>query len=727
MTVFTMTCSRRLFAVLSWFVAASTTHAQAGLQHVFEAPEGSQLAGLAVAADGGVYATLSAGGPGNKGVLARYTPNGKVAVIHAFDGTDLGTTPIAAPSLASEGAVYGTTSQGGAFGYGTLFRLGPCGGLRIVHDFSPADGGHVVGPLLAAADGGFYAVTYGIYEGNPDAEIIGEPSLFERIPGKVLYLSSSGEARVLFEGLRMPTGGVIQGSDGNLYGTLPMIPGGSHEPTVAQGTLYRLKPDGSDFFAGMTINPLSFNPRGELLEGPDGYLYGVSDDIIYSEGPTVFRVSRDFGSPSGEYSELAFEGWSKAGLAFGSDGNLYGAGYSFFRVTSSGVLTSIHEFDGDAPQPSASLELHPDGGFYVPSQDHLLHLAQAGGMTMLHRFGYQDGAGLSQLWQARDGRIYGTTRSGGEHGSGTLFRFQPDGTLKTLFSWPGWTATPWQTKVRGPVLEGLDGRLYGVLSDLTYSLFTVSTTGVFETLHEFDPAQAPYRNFEVRTALVQGLDGALYGIASSSEQSVEGDYSSQDQLFRFRPDCGEFSIVAALEGISLSSLFRASDGTMYAISSSVGRNPRQALVRIELDGTVSTLHEFAADAQSHEPVSNLVEAADGGIYGFGRRRSTESPNIIYRWAAGEGYSRAFDLPSWTSYTPPRLSIAADGTLFGTDGTDLSPYGTTASFLIKPSGELVPLPELSLGTLLGTDGAAYRIEPISRDGYYGFRLAPITTP
>ena len=55
-----------------------------------------------------------------------------------------------------DGRLYGTTTNGGAFGYGTVFVMNVTGGLTTLHHFALSDGANPVNELIQANDGAFY-------------------------------------------------------------------------------------------------------------------------------------------------------------------------------------------------------------------------------------------------------------------------------------------------------------------------------------------------------------------------------------------------------------------------------------------------------------------------------------------------------------------------------------------------------------------------------------------
>jgi uncharacterized repeat protein (TIGR03803 family) len=351
-----------------------------------------------------------------------------------------GGSPQAGLVQGRDGNFYGTTYLGGTNGDGTVFRISPIGNLTNLWQFSfvGLDGGNPSGVLLQGRDGNFYGTT-----SSGGTNVFSCGTVFQITPaGTLTTLHTFG----FFDGCS-PVAGLIQGSDGNLYGTTGA--GGAH----GAGNVYRISTNGDiavlwSFCADK--DPITFNcPDGgggnPLVQGSDGYFYGASyNGGLYEQG-TVFRMT-SAGTLTTIYNCGASDTDAmepNSGLVQGSDGyfygvSLYGGTYgsgTVFQISSGGNLTAwsfgTHSTDGSAPQ--AGLVQGSDGYFYGTTEfggtnnnGALFRINAAGNFTTLYQFGGVAIDGLyptAALVQGSDGYFYGTTGFGGTNSAGTLFKY----------------------------------------------------------------------------------------------------------------------------------------------------------------------------------------------------------------------------------------------------------------------------------------------------------------
>ena len=203
-------------------------------------------------------------------------------------------------------------------------------------------------------------------------------------------------------------------------------------------------------------------PAGPLVQGRDGNLYGTTAHGGGQGFPCpdpygcgiVFKITPG-GTLTTIYSFCSQTDCSDgdspfAGLLRGTDGNFYGTtggeestpDGTVFKITPGGTLTTLHTFDGsDGAQPGMLLVQATDGNFYgttsaggMSGNGTVFTITPEGALTTLTIFNGSNSVGLSSLVQATDGNLYGTTSAGGPTGSGTVFKLTPGGTLTTLYS-----------------------------------------------------------------------------------------------------------------------------------------------------------------------------------------------------------------------------------------------------------------------------------------------------
>lgn len=336
--------------------------------------------------DGNFYGTTASGGAYGYGTVFQLTPGGAHTSLYDFNprmNSAEGYSLLAGLTQAGDGNLYGTTEEGGLYGYGTVFGVSPLGGLTYAHSFtapnwdgsywSNADGAQPLGPLTLGSDGGLYGTTY--YGGAYGS-------------GVVFRLTTDGALSLVhsFDYFNTdpynPSAGVVQGSDGNFYGfTMGGGAGG-------YGTLFQATPAGgaSVLYPFGPFNPP--DPAGDpskmpaLTQGADGALYGGTLEGAANGYGALFKITT-----GGALTVLhTFAQWPDPGgqmlaspVVQGSDGNLYGVaqggqynvggtgGGVFFRVTPAGVYSVLYAFGGVAGEGAVPTWLIQgrDGNFYA--------------------------------------------------------------------------------------------------------------------------------------------------------------------------------------------------------------------------------------------------------------------------------------------------------------------------------------------------------------------------
>ena len=326
-------------------------------------------AALVEGSDGNFYGTTEYGGASGKGTVFEATPAGVLTTLVSFNGTN-GSHPVAALVQGSDGNFYGTTYGGGASGCGTVFKMTPAGGLTTLVSFNGTNGSYPVAALVQGGDGNFYGTT-----------ILGGTNNF----GTVFKMTSVGEltALVSFSGINgsSPFAALVQGTNGNFYGTTAGGNGywSGSGSAYSYGTVFQVTPGGLLTTLRVFTGANGYKPQAGLVQGIDGNFYGttayggnLSVNADYGFG-TVFKMT-----PAGVLTTLdslsgANGSHTLSGVVQGSDGNFYGttagggaggAG-TVFKMTPAGTLTTLVTFHGpDGNSPQAPLVQGTDGNFY---------------------------------------------------------------------------------------------------------------------------------------------------------------------------------------------------------------------------------------------------------------------------------------------------------------------------------------------------------------------------
>lgn len=240
---------------------------------------------LAWGTDGRLYGTTYAGGTSNLGTVFGVNTDGTgYAVLHNFTGTTDGQNPNAGLTEGTDGALYGTTYFANTSTRGTVFKINKNGsGYSILHAFTgKPDGQQIQCQLLQASDGMLYGTT--IYGG---AAVGG--TLFK------MNLDGTGYTILLNFGSPtangyLPAGGVIEASDGYLYGVAGTGGGSGYS-----GVIYKTDKNGASYQVVYRFPTVSGNSQAagaELLEGPNGELFGVLEFGSANEGG-IYKVNKD--------------------------------------------------------------------------------------------------------------------------------------------------------------------------------------------------------------------------------------------------------------------------------------------------------------------------------------------------------------------------------------------------------------------------------------------------
>lgn len=433
---------------------------------------------LITGSDGGLYGTTPIGRTSWFGKVFRINTDGTgYQTLHEFDWTD-GALPIAALVKGSDGALYGTTSEGGVSGAGTVFKMNEDGsGFQKLHDFDYTNGAWPSTALIRGATGALFGTTAagGTLETVPWGE------------GIVFRINEDGTGfQTLhdFDGVngRFPRG-LVWGADGALYGTTNSGGAGSDDGNVAtnptaqlttpqkfridpacspatiQREVVRSEEEGLIEFNDCLDEPIAYRGYVQLVihqvnnrNDPYEFQHFLQNSNMRFDGIGLISGAR-YHISDRENFELQSENpdglpttltWVlKTTITRQSDGRLWTAdtrikivyaGNGELRVDRLEITSDCRSKAGSTTQTvgprrrrlTRTEQLMSEAAATSGDFGTIFRINEDGtGFLKLHDFDRIGGARPSGLIQASDGAFYGTAESGGPNNGGVVFRFKP--------------------------------------------------------------------------------------------------------------------------------------------------------------------------------------------------------------------------------------------------------------------------------------------------------------
>lgn len=657
---------------------------------------------LVQAANGNFYGTTELGGTNGLGTLFNVSSSGGFTLLYSFSGAEDGAEPIPGLIQGVDGNFYGNTITGGGGGYGTLFQLTPSGALNVLYSFTNGiDGANPWGGLMQAGDGNLYGTTEagGAY---------GYGTVFRIAPG------SSFNPLAQFESYNgaTPAAALIQASNGSLYGTTEeggladngtvyqlsfsgalqitgqpqdqsAYLGGTAQFAVATAgsspVYYQWQQDGVDLTDGGNISG-STNAILVItnVNAADAAVYSVvvsnafgpvtSDyavlDVSFSPPnitsqpasvTCVAGMTASFTVSAAGDAPLTYQ-WQENGMDLQNSGNIAGATgntltlshvtaanagvYSvivsnpLFAVSSAPAILTVvpvtapsaaasvlHSFTGagsDGAFPYAGLTEGNEGYLYGTTVEGgskyvgtVFRSTASGGFLTLYSFtdSYDGADPYARLVQSTNGYLYGTTYEGGTNGYGTIFKMTTAGVIAAFHSFTGGTdgGDPY-----AGLVQGADGNYYGTAyedgADAFGTIYKVTASGAVSGLYQFtdgDDGAYPY------AGLIQGTNGLFYGTALEGGADGFGTVFSVNShgtltpLVSFNYGNGAYPEAGVIQG---------SDGNFYGTTYEGGAYGYGTVFSVSPNGTLTTLFSFGS-TNGANPAGSLTQGNDGNFYG----------------------------------------------------------------------------------------------------------------
>ena len=733
---------------------------------------------LVLAADGSFYGTTFDGGTSGGGTLFKVTTNGFLTSLFSFNYTNVGFLPAAGLTPAPGGNFYGTTYEGGAFGYGTVFVATPLGNVTTLYSFTGGnDGSHPAAELILASDGNLYGTTF---DGGSD----NQGTVFRYAPGGAFATLVSFDG---YDGAN-PQAPLVQGTDGNFYGTT--VNGGAD----GNGVIFRVNINSPSVqITGQPASQTAFVGANATFAvavtgNPPLFYQWQKNGTNLSNGPRIsgsatgiLTVSNVTGSDAANYSVII----SNAASSVASDNaylevlesppqivippasqTLSTGGSAIFEVAAIGDLPLLYQWQYNQTNLTnganvtgattssltvSSLTQLSDGTYSVivsnavgtASAEAVLTVfpVSVGGtqLSSLHWFtGGEDGSTPNALALGSNGLLYGTTQSDGIDHAGTVFTIATNGAFNTLVAFN-------LTNGADPlaaVVQGVDGNFYGTTegggTNSDGTIFKMTADGALAPLCFFTNEDDinPY------TALVQGTNGSFYGATENANAAGDGniiEISSNGALNVV------YSFTGGLDGNApVGALVQAADGNLYGMTAGGGAHNYGGIFRMTPSGALTNIYFFTGGTNGYNPAGALVQAADGDFYGVTKRNTLDGLafyGTIFKVSTNGAFTTLYTLNPFVNgdgaYPFAGLIQAADGNFYGTtylggansDGTVFritsdGTFTTLASFDGADDGSQ---PEAAL--VQGPDGAFYGTT--TAGGPYGkgtiFRLAITSAP
>lgn len=691
---------------------------------------------LVQGSEGNYFGTTEQGGAFGQGTVFRVTPAGFLTTLVSFTGNSgniRGSNPRGGLEKGVDGNFYGTTTNGGTNGFGTIFKISPAGALTTLVDFTgnsgSSPGSYPFGKLLLGSDGNFYGTT--ILGGFPRFGTV-----FKMTPVGELTTLVEFTNGTLIDGKSIkgssPRGALVQTSNGSFYGTTSdegnNLFDDPEAPIQGNGTIFEIQIDDSTGeasfqtlveFTGITGLNRGRAPLARLVEGPGGMLFGTTRAGGTKDRGTIFSVNTN--GDSGDqlltslwyFNRISDGVHPRSSLIPAGDGvatNFYGTTSStVFKISTDGTtagttrpqtLVSLTGTGGSNPGSfiRGSLIRGSDGSFYGTSlygganERGTMFKIRTDGTELgtshqtLVEFGGGIDVGLSPLAGmvlGSDSNFYGTTLLGGTGNLGTVYRMTPGGVVTTLANLNFTTHSSWSP--HAGLVEDSAGNFYGTTrSESPGTIYKITPTGDLTTLENLAGT-----GIDPLAALVQGPDEngkrVFYGTTQYGgttdngivfKMSTDSTGTTLTTLVNFTGNVGP-----ALGNQPRAALVLGSDGNFYGTTQGGGVSNKGTIFMMTPSGVLTTLVDLTG-VSGARPVAALTKASDENgrqvFYGTTRFGGTSDDGTAFKMSTDGTPEPAgttlTTLVNFTDTVGPSLGSQPRAAL--TRGSDGNFYGTT---------------------------------------------------
>jgi uncharacterized repeat protein (TIGR03803 family) len=649
----------------------STGSTAFSMQRNFTGAHGSspQNSRLVLAVNGKFYGTTLSGGINNVGVIFEFDPSTNTYIKRWDFVSATGSSPRGPLMQASNGKLYGMTAVGGVNNNGVIFEFDPSTNTYSKKvDLIVANGSGPFGTLmeLSPSNGKLYGLTRA--GGANGVGVIFEYDLSTAAYTKKIDLSTTLGSN--------PQGEMVQ-SGSLLYGLC------SQGGTASVGTLIEY-----DYSTNTCTKKVDFNtatgsvPNGSLLRATDGNLYGLTS----AGGANAVGVVFQYSINTAAYTNLSDLSTTNGAVGHGNlvqssaNGKLYG----ITRQGGTNNQGAIIEFDYTTSTFTKKFDLSTantaigglafttpvfgaNGNLYGP-----LTIGGLAGVGTIYEFNiststftkradfnYAANGGNANggLVYASNGKLYGTTISGGANNAGVIYEYD--------------RATSTFTK-KIDMLSANGSIAYASMIEANNKLYGVSNSGGTNNVgvvFEYDFSTNTYtKKIDLATAsgsnpfghmIESSINNKIYGLTRNGGTNAIGvlfEYDYSTNTYTKKVD-----MVAASGQQPSGSLVEAPNGKLYGMTQFGGANSQGVIFEYDVTGnTYTKKFDFVAGTSTGtQPFGSLVLANDGNLYGLTRFGGNNSLGTLFRYNYGtNSFTKMVDLSTTTGSSPNSSLVKA---------------------------------------------------------------------